>query len=203
VKSDHVWREVRRLRLELADTVEQLEPQQWEVASWCAGWRVRDVVGHLVHLAESSQRSMLRDVIASWQRPDRALDRIARRLGDEPVPDLAARLRTAASGRFRVPGFPPAVALGEVIVHSGDALRPLGREVGVAANEVVPVLDVYWRMGRFAFHAQPHRGRHLSATDAPWSRGRGPSLSGRSVDLLMLLANRPQVMSTLEGSDAA
>jgi hypothetical protein len=65
------------------------------------------------------------------------------------------------------------------------------------------VLDAYWRIGRFAFHAAPQRGRHLVATDLDWSRGRGPEVKGRAMDLLLLLANRRQVLGRLEGPGLA
>ena len=32
----------------LVNTLKSLTPQQWDAPSLCEGWRVRDVVGHLV-----------------------------------------------------------------------------------------------------------------------------------------------------------
>ena len=49
------------------------------------------------------------------------------------------------------------------------------------------------------FHAAPARGRRLVATDADWARGQGPEVKGRAIDLLLLLANRRQVVPLLEG----
>ena len=159
-----VWSEVRRLRCDVADRIEALSPEQWEAQSWCAGWRVRDVLGHLVHLAEASQLSMVRAVLRAGARPDRALDRAARRVGAEPVPELAQRLRDAADGRYHVLGTPPAVALGEVLVHSGDALRPLGLTTDAPPADVALVLDFYVRFGRLAFHTPQPRSTCLVAT---------------------------------------
>ncbi|MEY2474061.1 MAG: hypothetical protein QOK28_3390 [Actinomycetota bacterium] len=131
MRTTDVWAQVAAQRRELADRVESLEPSQWDAESWCTGWRVRDVLGHLVHLAEATQVSITRDVVRAGGRPGRALSKIARRLGERPVPGLADRLRAAAGGRFHVLGTPAVVALGEVVVHGADALRSVGSELDV------------------------------------------------------------------------
>ena len=195
----HPWPSVRRRRCELADAVEALKPDQWGTPSWCEGWRVRDVLGHLVYLAEATQVSILTDLLRAGGRPDRSVDRAARRLGDEPVSELATRLREAADGRYHVIGSPPAVALGDVLVHSADALRRLGLVIEPEPDEVRLVLPIYRRLGRLVFHAAMPRNIRLVATDLEWQSGRGPEIRGKAFDLLLLLANRRQVVTELEG----
>ena len=197
--SSDVWPDVARLRHEVADRIEGLSEDQWAAPSWCPGWEVRDVLGHLVHLAEATQRSILGDALRNGVLPDRFLDRIARRLGAESVPSLARRLREAAGGRYHVVGTPPAVVLGEVVVHAADALRPLGLALDPEPQTVASVLNVYWRLGRLAFHGAPQRGLRLVANDLDWARGDGPEVRGRSVDLLLLMANRGQARMWLSG----
>jgi uncharacterized protein (TIGR03083 family) len=192
------WAEVARIRTELADTFEELEPDDWDTASWCTGWRVRDVLAHLVWGAESTPASLARDLWRVGGRPDRAVDRAARRLGRESVPELTGRLRAAADKHY-VPDVLAAFPLADVIVHSADALGPLDRDIEVAAETVVPLLDVYRRAGRTVVHASPARGRRLVATDVDWMRGNGPEIRGRAVDLLLYLANRRQAASRLSG----
>lgn len=199
MKTVDVWGELPRLRCQFADRIGSLDETAWNSASWCEGWRVRDVLGHLVHLAEATQLSMARDVLRDGLRPDRALNEAARRLGDSSVAELADRLRTAAQGRFHVLGSPAAVALGEVLVHSADALRPLSLDVDAPPVDAAPVLDTYRQVGRVVFHAAPHRHLRLVATDLDWTRGSGPEVRGRAIDLLLLVANRRQVRPWLEG----
>lgn len=203
VEAVDVWHALRQVRCQLAEQVESLEPERWDAASWCPGWRVRDVLGHLVHLAEATQLSMLADLVRGGGRPDRALSLAARRLGGDPVPGLAGRLRKAADGRFHVIGTPPPVALGEVLVHGADMLRPLGLDVDAPTAYAAAVLDVYRRVGRMVFHAAPHRRVRLVATDLDWARGHGPEVRGRAFDLLLLLANRRQVVELLDGPGVA
>jgi uncharacterized protein (TIGR03083 family) len=191
---------VRHARCDLADRIESLTPAQWDSDSWCQGWRVRDVLGHLVHMAEATNVSMFALVSRNPIRPDRALDREARRLGDLPVPQLAGRLRAAADSRSHGTGSRAFAGLGDVLVHGADILRPLGQEFEASPLEVVPILNVYSGLfGRLAFHATPARGRRLAATDADWAKGKGDQINGRAIDLMLLLANRRQVKPWLEG----
>ena len=198
-----VWRAVEQRRIALADRVGGLDPAQWDAPSWCEGWRVRDVFAHLVHLAEATQWSMTRDLLANGVAPNKALDRVARGLADEPQSDLASRLKAAAGGRYHVVGSPAAVALGEVITHGADMLRPLGLDDDVDPSIAVPVLPVYRRVRRLAFQAQPLREVRLVATDADWTAGEGLDIRGRAVDLLLLLANRSQAIEYLSGPGVA
>lgn len=119
-------REVRRLRLEFADEIAALSPNRWDSPSWCAGWRVRDVLGHLVSMAEARPLSMFWQIIRNPARPDRAVDRMARTVGREPVLELAERLRRAADRGVHIVGLPSELGLGDLLVHSADALRPAG-----------------------------------------------------------------------------
>ena len=194
-----VWGRVSGYRLELADRVEALERDQLDVPAWCEGWRVRDVIGHLVHLAEATQLTMATAIARNGLPPDRALSAVAQQLGQFSGSQLADRLRRAQSGRFHVIGTPASVALGEVLVHAEDALRPIGQTMAASPDDVVPVLGVYRRVGRIAFHRRPLAQVRLTANDADWTAGRGPTVSGKAIDLLLLLANRRQVFASLTG----
>jgi uncharacterized protein (TIGR03083 family) len=194
-----IWERVHDLRLVLADQIEGLTPAQWGTPSWCSGWRVRDVLAHLVHLAESSQLSMARDLLLNGVRPNPALNRIACRMGGEPVPELAQRLRRSANGHYHVVGGPRTVALGEVLVHGEDALRPLGLSGNCRPADVRPVLELYRRVGPLVFHARRFGRIQLVATDVDWSTGEGPAVHGRAIDILLLLANRRGAIDALSG----
>jgi uncharacterized protein (TIGR03083 family) len=198
--SEELRAAMSRVRCDLADRIESLPPEQWEADSWCAGWRVRDVLGHLVSMAETTRGSLALLIIRNGGRGDRAVDRLARRVGADAVPELARRLRTAGGTSI---GGSAAVGLGDVLVHSSDALADLGQEVDASCDEITPVLDAYWRAGRVIVHASPHRGRRLVATDTDRSRGKGPEVRGRARDLMLLLANRRQVVPRLEGPGLA
>lgn len=181
----------------------RLDQSQADASSWCSGWLVRDVLGHLVHLAEATQIRMLGDVLRYGPAPDRALDRRARDLGKRPVAELADRLENARGGRYHVLGTPSVVALGEVLVHGCDMKRSVGETDQIEPEVVVPVLKTYKRIGGLAFHARPAAKVTLTATDESVSLGTGPVVNGRAIDLLLLLANRRQVMPSPSGPGVA
>jgi uncharacterized protein (TIGR03083 family) len=191
--------ELRRLRVELADGIAALSPEQWDVPSWCTGWRVRDVLGHLVGMRETGPLSIFWQTICSGFRPDRAVDRMARSLGSEPVPELVERLRRAADGSFHLVGVPSELGLGDLIIHSADALRPAGIVPDPPVADVLVVLEIYEKWGRRVVHAAPHQGVSLAATDADWRQGTGPEVRGKAIDLLLVVANRLQVIDRLDG----
>ena len=194
---------VAEYRCRVADAFETLTLEQSESPSWCIGWKVRDVLGHLVYNAEASRVSMVRDLIRHPMHPDRGLDLIAHQLGVEPVATLAQRLRKAQHGGVHVIGFPTAVGLGDVLVHGNDALRALGLEFGVDPYDAVSVLNAYRRVGSLIFHARPPGNVRLIATDVQWSFGKGLEVTGRAIDLVMLMANRQQIVETLSGPGVA
>jgi uncharacterized protein (TIGR03083 family) len=203
VETVDVRREVARLRHTFADRIESLDETAWDTPSWCEGWRVRDVLAHLVRNAEATPLSMTGDLLRGGFRPDYSVSKAAKRLGDLPVPVLAGRLRKAADDRLRAGGSSKAFGMGDILVHSADAFRPVGLAEDVSPEVAGSVLDAYWGRARMVVHASPHRGRRLVATDLDWARGSGPEVKGRAIDLVLLVANRRQVLPRLEGPGLA
>jgi uncharacterized protein (TIGR03083 family) len=198
-----VRREVARLRHEFADRIESLDETAWDAPSWCKGWRVRDVLAHLVRNAEATPLSLTGDLVRGGFRPDHSVSKAAKRLGDAHVSELADRLRKAADTRLRSGGSAKPFGMGDVLVHSADAFRPLDMDVDASPAVAASVLDAYWRKARIVVHAAPHRGRRLVAVDLDWARGSGPEVRGRALDLVLLVANRRQVLRCLEGPGLA
>ncbi len=196
--------EVARLRRRFADRVEALDESAWDSPSWCDRWLVRDVLAHLVQNAVRTYGSLTRDLVRGGFGPDRSMRKAAERLRRVSVPELADRLRAAADRRFHLPGTPAGMGLVDVLVHTEDAFRPLG----LPADDVPPAaavvaLGALVKTGRLIVHAVPHQGRRLVASDVDWSDGDGPEVRGKAIDLLLLVANRRQVVPVLEGPGLA
>jgi uncharacterized protein (TIGR03083 family) len=187
-------------RVRLADTLEGLEPAQWEQPSLCAGWRARDVVVHILMGPEVSTVTFLGLMLRNRFDFNRVNDVIARRDQRPPV-ELVAALRANAGSRFHPPGFGPEAPLTDITVHSGDILRPLGLPHTVADGAAPVVLDLL--VSRKAQNGFGTKGKlgglHFEATDAEWSAGEGPPVRGPAEPLIMALCGRSLVLDELDG----
>ncbi len=200
-----VWGWVADQRLALAESLETLPAEAWDEPSLCAGWRVRDAVGHLVHLAEASRPSLAFDVVRQLRLPGDAITRIARREGSVEPARLVERLRAAAHGRFVVPSQPAQVALGEVVVHGIDALRPVdGDEPETPPYRLGPVAESYRRISPVFGVGRRLRTIRFVATDGQWTAGpaAGPLAKGAAVDIVLAMAGRPAGVRGLVGPGA-
>jgi uncharacterized protein (TIGR03083 family) len=131
------------MRHAFADRIDGLGNTEWDAQSWCRGWRVRDVLAHLVRNGEATAASMMGDLVRGGFRPDSSVSKAAKRLGDVPVPQLTDRLRRAADERLRSGASSTPFGMGDVLVHSADAFRPLGFDVEASAEVAGAVLDAY------------------------------------------------------------
>lgn len=146
-----VWRAVADERCSLADEVAGLSAEQLDAPSRCGGWRVREVLGHLVWLAERSTIRVVVDGARAHPLPSVAITKLARRSGHGATGgELAARLRDGAHGRGRAPLAPPAAALGEVLAHRADIAAACGLEPRKPDDALRAVLELYRRLW-FAF----------------------------------------------------
>ena len=193
VTKDERWQAVADERLALADALEAVDPEAWDAPSRCAGWTVLDVVAHLVYLAEGSRLSILVGGAFIDPRPSRSIEKAARRVASSATPaKLVSRLRAAAGGRFVVPGLPPEVALGEVLVHRADIAAPAGLARRQADERTKAVLEAERRLW-FAFGVSRNvRNVHFAPVDADWTLGPvgGPVASGYGEDLLLIATGR-------------
>ena len=158
VETAEVPQEVARLRHQFADRIVALDKTAWDEASWCSGWQVRDVLAHLVRNAESTPWSLMSDLLRGGLRPDHSVNKAAMRLRGVLVLELADRLRRAADERLRSGRSSKPFGMGDVVVHTADAFRPLGEDVDVAPDVAAFVLDAYWDRARMVVHAAPTVG---------------------------------------------
>jgi uncharacterized protein (TIGR03083 family) len=193
VGNDGRWRAVAEERLALAEALAGIDEARWGSPSRCDGWNVRDVVAHLVYLAEGTRPSILLGGSFIDPRPSRSLDKAARRLATSTThAELLSRLRAASGGRFVLPGLPPEVALGEVLVHRADIASAVGLSRRPADERTRAVLEAERRLW-FAFGVSRRvRAVRFEPTDADWAVGPvgGPVASGPGEDLLLVATGR-------------
>jgi uncharacterized protein (TIGR03083 family) len=93
--------------------------------------------------------------------------------------------------------------LGETIVHAEDIRRSLGLRHDYPTDALVEVADFYKRSNLVMGSKRRIDGVALRATDAKWSNGTGPEVSGPMVALLMALTGRKAALDELSGEGVA
>lgn len=177
-----------------------LDPSDWEKPSLCDGWRVRDVVGHILYGNELNLLTLpwkLAKYGFSSDKSGKAYS-IARAEG-QPVDKLLRDFdnRDAWAGTCRV--FPPKLTLLDRLVHHQDIRRPLGQPRSIPAERLVAVLDASPKLGSVFGARKRTKGLALVATDVDWSWGDGPEVRGPGEALLMAMLGRRAALADLEG----
>ncbi|GAA3605702.1 maleylpyruvate isomerase family mycothiol-dependent enzyme [Microlunatus ginsengisoli] len=125
-------------RTELADLLATLTPAQWEVPSLCVGWRVRDVVAHVMSFDGVTPRAMLRRVIRG--RIVHANQVAVDELASLTTEQLLHKLRTHLRPQGLATTFGGRLALLDVTIHHQDIRRPLGMPRQIPAERLRWVL---------------------------------------------------------------
>ncbi|MEV0293674.1 maleylpyruvate isomerase family mycothiol-dependent enzyme [Nocardia sp. NPDC050710] len=189
--TEQIWRAVAAERSDLIDLLERLPESDWDHESLCEGWRVRDVVAHIVLSTHTSVGSILVNLVRARGDLHRMIrDTAIRRAERDTSGELLAQLRATIELRRTAIGTTPADRLMDLLVHGQDIAVPLGivREMPLAAAE--SALDRVWTMGA-PFHARRQwAGYRLVATDAAWSAGAGRVIEGPAAGLLLLVTGR-------------
>ena len=189
-------------RADLLALLEQLTPEQWEAASLCPAWRVRDVVTHVFSYDELSRRELVGRFIRGGLHPDRVNAVCLAAYADLTPADLLDLARRCVQPRGLPAGFNGGIALVDGMIHHQDIRRPLGMPRDIPADRLrtalgfaqyAPVIRGFW-----------HRRRlRLIATDVDWSTGSGPEVRGPGEAVLLAIAGRDAAVDELNGPGLA
>lgn len=197
---DESWRVIEEHRSAIADLLEALPEQDWEQASLCAGWRVRDVAAHLVlGTTAPSLRTLVREAVRARGSFDRLNHDLAVRHGERPTEQIVSDLRQRAASRELPPMTNHRNMLFDVLVHGQDIALPLGRALTFPPAAGVAAVAHLWTLGWPFWTQRRFRGLSFRATDAGWSAGAGPEVRGPVRDVLLALAGRPVALAGLTG----
>jgi uncharacterized protein (TIGR03083 family) len=194
--------DVRRLaqeeRADFAAFLATLPRDQWQAATLCAKWRVRDVVAHVISYDAVGMRELVTLAAQGQLRISRINAAALARYDRHGPEQLLALLRD----RLRPRGLPAAlggrVALVETLIHHQDIRRALARPRPIPAERlrlalhmalVAPDIGGFWRI----------RGVRLIVTDLRFAAGIGPEVHGVAEALLMTMAGRRGVVNELTG----
>jgi uncharacterized protein (TIGR03083 family) len=186
-----VWRHTVDQRVALEGVLRELDLDEWDKPSMCAGWRVRDVAAHLISGPQMRVAGTARVMGDVWRGYNGMILLDGQRRGGAPVGDILAQYERWARverGPLTVTHVEPLI---DAIVHTQDVVRPLGRTVEVPPEASAVAAD---RVRALAFLFGTRRfvsGVRMVATDTDWVRGRGPEVRAPMLDLLLLCTGRP------------
>lgn len=197
-----IWPVIHAERKSLADDLRPLTGEQWATTSLCDQWTVRDVLAHMTSAASLTPPTFFATLVGSGFSFDRLQEKgIAAQRGDSPA-DTLARFEKVQTSVKHPPG-PADTWLGETIVHSEDIRRPLRIEHRYPTEATVQVADFYKGSNLLIGSKNRIAGLALRATDADWSHGTGPEVSGPILSLVMAMTGRKTALDDLAGDGMA
>jgi uncharacterized protein (TIGR03083 family) len=185
---------------EFSAFLHSLADADWDRPSLCDGWRVRDVVGHILYGNEMRLATLpfrLARYGFSSDKSGKAYS-IARAEGRTPA-DLvrAFDARDPWAGTCKV--FPPKLTLVDRLVHQQDIRRAIDEPRTIPAERVLAVLDATPTLGSVFGARQRTKGLRFIADDVDWSWGDGPEVTGPGEALLMAMLGRGDALRDLKG----
>ena len=202
------WDRVVALRTGFVAQAKELTPAEWDAPTLCEGWRVRDVVAHLILpdrfslLGGLGGLGGLVGLIRAGFRLDRVICQDAIMRGSVPVPELLASYQSGIHRRSVPPGRQPANVLADLVIHLQDIRRPLGLPWSYDMELLETVTSTIFPDKGLGV---PERvaGLSLRATDTGWAAGDGAEVSGPSEALILAMAGRPVTLPALAGTGTA
>lgn len=200
-----LWPITVAARRSLLADFERLDDEQWEAQSLCAGWSIREILGHLVLAARPPAWRYAVAIARAKGSFDEANRSLAVAEGRRPVHELLSAYRQVLDHRFSPAGWPAAAPLSDIMLHSLDVRIPLGLATDQPAEHYAPVMSLLFvgRVGR-SFTTSGRPQVRWNATDHEWSHGAGPLVCGTLADLALTAAGRAARIGSLtgEGVDA-
>jgi uncharacterized protein (TIGR03083 family) len=217
-------------RRSLAGALSTLTAEQWRGPSLCAGWTPAHVLAHLTMPFRISESDFMAGLQRCGGDFTAFSDEIAARDSMLPTAGLVGVLRANADNPWAPPGGGLPGALSHDVIHGLDITWPLSLTQEIPAVAMTSVLDSITRslgadsdepstgetgageigageIGGGAGHTTlfgfPLSGIRVRATDLDWSAGDGEELTGRSRDLLPLLAGRLVPRELFDGPGVA
>jgi uncharacterized protein (TIGR03083 family) len=193
------WDMIRAERASLVDALAALPAGAWDAPSLASDWSVRDAVAHMIATAQMTPPRFFGAMIgSSFNFQTMTAKQIATVKAGKSDAELVDTFRSLVDSRSAPPG-PAASWLGETIVHGEDVFRSLGTYREHAPENVIVVGDFYSGSNLLIGAKSRIDGVTLRATDADWSHGSGPEVSGPAIALVMAMTGRKAALDDLTG----
>lgn len=188
---------------DIATTLGELSDADFDRMSLCEGWRVRDVVSHMIVGHTSPLSAIVLEVAKNRFSVPKASFEESREYGSA---HSAAEIRDTWAGVARNhtrKGIAKLISDKEGfidhLVHHQDIRRPLGRPRAIPAERLVAALDGLPTIGGFLKSKQRMKGLRWRATDVDWTFGEGPLVEGPAESLILAASGRTEALPELAG----
>lgn len=185
-------------RQSLAEFLDTISPEQWSAATWCEKWNVQELVGHLTAAGNITAPHFFGGLVKKGFSFDKFVDGDLRTYATGSPADVRARFGAIINSSKKPPG-PAYVALGEVMVHGEDIRRPLGARGDHAVEHLTTLAELYKKTGPPLRAKKRLDGLRLVATDADWSTGSGPEITGPCMSLILAMVGRTGALADCAG----
>jgi uncharacterized protein (TIGR03083 family) len=191
----------------ISELLHDLSDEQWDAASLCTGWRVRDVVSHMCVGYTTPMGSMVGKVARRRFNVPKASfeESIAFASARTPTEILAVfddvHTNHVRKGIAKV--IKPTEGLVDHMIHHQDIRRPLGLPREMPEDRLVAALDVVPGLAGFVGAKKRTEGLRLEASDVGWNHGAGPDVEGPGEAILLVASGRPVALNELEGDGVA
>ncbi len=188
----------------ICDSLATYDAADWDHATYCEGWRVRDVVGHMLVGYTTPMPAMVAKVAAKGFNVDRAsatvsVDYASAHTREQLLTELRRVQRdNVRKGISRL--IPAEEGVVDHVIHHVDITRPLGRTPSTSPEARRAALGKIVTLGGFVRAKPRAKGLRFVATDLDWSSGSGPEVTGSAEDLLLALSGRPVGLDGLAGA---
>jgi uncharacterized protein (TIGR03083 family) len=179
---------------DLAERLGALTADEWDRPSLCAGWRVRDVVGHMVSGTEYGIGALPLKLARAGFDLDRAAARLAVAVADSRPPERLLADWVRGETAPELTGFARMLKARDIfvdhVVHGADMLLPLGHERPQDPDRMRQALDAAPEVAGAVKAKKRSRGLRLVATDLDHAVGTGPEVRGPAEAILLALTGR-------------
>lgn len=189
-------------RRDLAALLRALPADDWDRPTLCEGWRVREVVAHIIMPYRYSGPRFLLELAKSRGRFNPMADRLARRdAAALSATELVDCLEVNVNHDWKPPGGGLAGALSHDVIHGLDITVALGIDRKVPAERMLVVLGPLSNR-HLKYFGTDLTGIQLRADDLDWSFGTGRPVTGSAQDLLLAVCGRKLPAGRLAGDGA-
>jgi uncharacterized protein (TIGR03083 family) len=196
--SSSPWPLIHAEREALLADLATLDDAVWKTQSLCRQWTVLDVLGHMTATAKMTPPKFFAKLASAGFRFEAMAAKDIRHETAAGPAACLAEFRQLSKATMHPPG-PVEAMLGEAILHSEDIRRPLGIKRQYPVDAVIRVADFFKGSNLLIGAKNRIAGLTLRATDAEWSTGSGPEVTGPMLSLALAMTGRGAALDDLSG----